>query len=172
MTKEQLSIIPGMIGAAAVGALFVWAGTRWYPFALPPLDSAGDRLAFTLRAEVFAGLTLLLGIGTVARQRFFSPEAIGGEESPRDHAIRINLRYVQNTTEQLSLAVVAHLALAATLSPGAMAVIPVLVVYFVLARVAFWAGYHHSPTSRAFGFAATFYPTVAVYLYVIYRVLV
>ncbi len=172
MTKEQRSIIPGMIGAAVFGALFVWAGTRWYPFVLPPLETAGDRLAFTLRAEVFAGLTFLLGIGTVARQRFFSPEAIGGEESPRDHAIRINLRYVQNTTEQLLLAVVAHLALAALLPPAAMAVIPVLVACFVLARVTFWAGYHRSAPSRAFGFAATFYPTVAVYLYVIYRVLV
>lgn len=40
---------------------------------------------------------------------------------------------------------------------------------FAVARVAFWVGYHMAPPLRAFGFAATFYPTVLAALWVLWR---
>jgi uncharacterized membrane protein YecN with MAPEG domain len=62
-----------------------------------------------------------------------------------------------NTSEQLLLALVTWPFVAMTLGG---AVVMVMGVGFALARLAFWAGYHLSPPLRAFGFAATFYPTV------------
>jgi hypothetical protein len=43
----------------------------------------------------------------------------------------------------------------------------ILTSLFLLGRVLFWAGYHYNPYVRAFGFGITFYPTVAVYLWLI-----
>ncbi len=39
-------------------------------------------------------------------------------------------------------------------------VVTCLGIGFAVARLAFWIGYHISPPLRAFGFAATFYPTI------------
>ena len=44
----------------------------------------------------------------------------------------------------------------------------ILTALFLLGRVLFWIGYHY-PYVRAFGFGITFYPTVAVYLWLILR---
>ena len=40
---------------------------------------------------------------------------------------------------------------------------------FAVARLAFWGGYHLSPPLRAFGFAATFYPTLLVAIWAGWR---
>lgn len=171
MASQRQRVLTGMVGAALFSALFIYAGMRWWPFAMPQAASAGERLAFALRCEIFVMLMLLLGIGNVARQRFFSETAIDGSAPGAASSIDINCRYVQNTAEQCLLAVVGHLALAMLVPVTALAAIPVLVALFVFARICFWVGYHHSPISRAFGFAATFYPTIGVYVLVIYLAL-
>ena len=43
----------------------------------------------------------------------------------------------------------------------------ILTALFLMGRVLFWVGYHYNPYVRAFGFGITFYPTVAVYLWLI-----
>jgi hypothetical protein len=71
----------------------------------------------------------------------------------------------------LVLAIVAHLALVLVVPDDSIRVVAILVMLFVIGRAAFWIGYHFSGPARAFGFATTFYPTVAVYAYVIVRLL-
>src|SRR3546814_11952951 len=82
--------------------------------------SAGERLAFVFRCEIFTVLMLLAGIGNVARQRFFSDSAIDGPASGPASSIGLNCRYVPTTAEQCLLAVVGPLAHAAVL-PGTAA---------------------------------------------------
>ena len=53
-------------------------------------------------------------------------------------------------------------------SLGAVTVIA-MGLAFGVARLAFWVGYHLSPPLRAFGFAASFYPTVLATLWSIWR---
>ena len=48
--------------------------------------------------------------------------------------------------------------------------VAVLVMLFVIGRVTFWVGYHYSGPARAFGFGTTFYPTVAVYIFLLSRI--
>ena len=43
----------------------------------------------------------------------------------------------------------------------------ILTALFLMGRMLFWVGYHYNPYMRAFGFGITFYPTVAVYLWLI-----
>ena len=45
----------------------------------------------------------------------------------------------------------------------------ILTALFLMGRVLFWVGYHYNPYMRAFGFGITFYPTVAVYFWLILR---
>ena len=79
--------------------------------------------------------------------------------------------YIQNTTEQLLLLLVAHAGLALVLPVESLSLIPLLVALFLVGRITFWAGYLRSAPARAFGFATTFYPTVAVLFYVAFRLL-
>src|SRR3546814_15625590 len=107
---------------------------------------------------------LRAGIGSVARQQFFSDSAIDGSASGPASSIELNCRYVQNTAEQCLLAVTGHLALAVVVPATALAAVPVLVALFVVARICFWMGYHRHPISRALGFAPAFDPPVDGYI--------
>ena len=49
--------------------------------------------------------------------------------------------------------------------------IPILATLFVFGRIAFWIGYLKDPLDRAFGRGVTLYPTIAVLIYDVYRVL-
>jgi uncharacterized membrane protein YecN with MAPEG domain len=171
MSSDQRQVVIGVASATGVSVAFIGLGYFYFPWTLPPLATIGERLAFTLQCDLFALLMLLFGIACVANQRFFSPEAIDGSRGRPGSSLDINRRYVQNTVEQLMLLFVGHLVLATLVSEAGLKIIPVLVVFFIVARLSFWIGYHHSPVSRAFGFAATFYPTLAVLLYDIYRLL-
>jgi hypothetical protein len=70
----------------------------------------------------------------------------------------------------LVLAIIAHLALVTIVAPESIRAVAVLVMLFVIGRLTFWIGYHTSGSARAFGFATTFYPTVAVYAFLVYRI--
>ncbi len=73
-------------------------------------------------------------------------------------AVRNGNAVLQNTLEQVVLAVVAHLGLAAVLE-GSGPLIVALVVLFCIGRALFWAGYAKGAAARALGFALTFYPS-------------
>ena len=67
---------------------------------------------------------------------------------------------LQNTAEQVLLAVLTHLVFAAVIAhPAAMLI--TLVAMFCMGRTLFWVGYKRGAGGRALGFALTFYPSVA-----------
>ncbi len=168
MSKEQRKVVAGAIAAVVFSVAFFEVVFRLTNFGLtPPAGIEGSwRIEYALKCEVFAALCLLAGVGKIANRRFFIPDAIGGDPAP---SIEIDRRYLQNTLEQLVLAFVAHLALVTIVSPESIRAVAILVMLFVIGRVTFWIGYHRSGPARAFGFATTFYPTVAVYAFVVSR---
>ena len=89
-------------------------------------------------------------------------------ESP---ALEINLRYNQNTLEQVVLAAIAWTGLALALPHEQLALIPALAILFAAARALFWTGYLIAPGARAVGFALTFYPTVVAFFWLAARAL-
>lgn len=171
LSKDQKDIRAGMAAAVMVSLIWVWMGHRFFIPELPLWNSIGDRLAFVIKCDLFAVFMLLFGIGAIAGQRFFSKGAIDGRRSDLPRPIEINLRYTQNTLEQLMLLIMAHLAFATTASGGELKVIPVLVSLFIFGRITFWIGYHQGAVSRAFGFVMTFYPTIVMLLYAGWRIL-
>lgn len=171
LNPQQKDVQVGMIAGAVFCGIWVWMGYGFIDIELPLWVTTGDRLAYAAKCEFFAALMLLFGVMAVAGQRFFSDKAIEGQTVGLPSGIAINLRYTQNTLEQLVLLVITHMAYAATADSAQMKLIPILVSLFVVGRISFWVGYHQSALSRAFGFAVTFYPTVAIMFYTLWRIL-
>lgn len=171
LSQPQKDVRVGMIAGAVFCGIWVWMGYGFIDIEVPLWVTTGDRLAYAAKCEFFAGLMLLFGVIAVAGQRFFSDKAREGQTEGLSPSITINLRYIQNTVEQLILLVITHMAYAATADSGEMKLIPLLVSLFIVGRLCFWIGYHQNALSRSFGFAVTFYPTVVMMIITAWRIL-
>ncbi|MBF9032078.1 MAPEG family protein [Rhodobacterales bacterium HKCCE3408] len=150
--SKRGTILLGM-GAGAVWAVLVPVIGRAIPLPIGFVQPA------LLGAAFPPGLVLLAVIGRLAQRRFFDDGLIDGAAPASGSAAEIDQRVLTNTVEQVVLALAIWPFAGLTLGPG---VVLVLGLGFAVARVLFWIGYHLSPPLRAFGFAATFYPTVVV----------
>lgn len=140
------------IAAAMPVALLIWLVLA---FLVPPLsgmDSTAARMFFTLKCWCLAVLfCLVTGVEAVAHERLGSPafDPLSGYETRR---LKINLRYLQNTLEQTVIFTAALFGLAAYSTGGsAMRAVMATAVVWVLARFAFWIGYHRSAAMRSLG---------------------
>lgn len=172
MLRKQGLVLTGMAGAALVLVL-MWlyadAMVAWLHISLPSGDDAASRLALAAQWLGVPAFTLLIGIGMVAKRRFFVADAMDGSADTQNHGLEINLRYNRNTLEQTMLVAIAWPALALSLPHDRLALIPELAIIFAIARALFWLGYLYAGWARAFGFALTFYPTVVVYLWLVWN---
>ncbi|MBK0401040.1 hypothetical protein H0I76_17725 [Limibaculum sp. M0105] len=170
MTRDQRIVALGASSGVAAMVAAVVFGCRLVP---PPagLDDLAARLGYTLRMNAIAALPLLVGIIVVGNNRFFS-DAINPLLNKETPETRINAQVVENTLQQYVLFLVGTLALSTVLGADQMAVIPVTVTIFVVARVAFWIGYRIHPLYRAFGMAATGYMNLGIIAYVAWHTVV
>jgi uncharacterized MAPEG superfamily protein len=150
--RGQRRIGMASIAVSSVVALVLWLVVRQFAPALPGMDSLGARMAFALKCVCVAILfCLATGIEAVAHERLRSPafDPLLGHETRR---LRVNLRYLQNTLEQSILFAAGLFGLAAY-SPGgaAMRAVEATAIVWVLARFAFWIGYHRSAALRGAG---------------------
>jgi uncharacterized membrane protein YecN with MAPEG domain len=160
--REQRGVALAM-AAALVTAILVLGGVVLAERGGAPMPVAA-RLAATLRIEAFVVVWLVAAIANVARLRFFSARDIAGSgaEGASDE-VRWAGAILQNTVEQVALAVVVHLIVAASIDRP-VALVAALAALFGVGRLLFWAGYRHGASGRAFGFALTFYPSVLALL--------
>lgn len=139
------------IGLASLVVAFIWwACYRFIPASEMPIMF--DRVMFALKwSGVAILLTFLTGIEAVSHERLVTEafDPLAGKET---RSILVNLRYLQNTLEQLMLFVPGLLLLAAYAEPGAI-VQPVsaAALVWILARFVFWIGYRRSPQYRIAG---------------------
>ena len=169
MIARQLLVVAG----ASIAIAVIWlalAGPLHPLVALPPDDPA-QRLAFAAKWLLVPGFALVAGVGMMAARRFFTSDAIDGTRTPESTSLEINLRYNQNTLEQVVLVLIAWPLLALYLPTDQLGLIPVLAVLFGFGRAAFWIGYLIAPWARAFGFALTFYPTAGALLWLLGKAL-
>jgi uncharacterized MAPEG superfamily protein len=140
------------IAAAILVTFIVWLGLRYL---LPPLsgmESMTARMVLTMKCWCLAVLfCLVLGVEAVAHERFVSPafDPLSGFETRR---LRVNQRYLQNTLEQIIVFAAALFGLAAYSPDGsAMRAVVASTAVWILARFAFWIGYHQSAAMRGLG---------------------
>lgn len=157
MISAQRDVIRGMLIGWSLSAAFIGAG---YFFVAPPFRS-GDPRALAV-ALALPALALAATIGLVAAGRYSGPH-IDGSKPPPDSGLDLKLRFLTNTAEQTLLFALAALAFWFAAPSIAFRLLPVMSVWFCMARVLFCIGYTLRPSWRAPGFAATFHP-VAVLL--------
>src|SRR5215472_1802407 len=144
----------GMIAIAAAMpvALLLWLAIAYLVPPLTGMDDLGGRMLFTLKCCCLAVLfCLVTGVEAVAHERLSSPafDPLIGFETRR---LRVNQRYLQNTLEQILVFTAGVFGLAAYSPDGAaMRAVLATTVVWMLARFAFWIGYHRSAAMRGLG---------------------
>lgn len=133
------------IGIAALFAVALWFGVDRGLSPLSGMDSLAARMLLTLKCCCMAVLfCLVTGVEAVAHERLTSPafDPLANYETRR---LRVNQRYLQNTVEQIIVFIVALFGLAAYCADGAaMRAVVATTVVWIVARAAFWLGYHRS----------------------------
>jgi MAPEG family len=164
--RQQLIGVSGAVPGFLTVLLTWHYASSWFAFATLPADNNVDRLVFVLHWLLIPGLTLLAGVW-IAGRRGFIPDAIDGTRTPASRSFEINLRYNQNTLEQVVLAAIAWLNLGIALPQERLVLIPAIATLFGVGRIAFWLGYLLNPMGRAFGMVLTILPTIAAYLWLV-----
>jgi hypothetical protein len=159
-----------VIALSALTAITMWLVIRYFAPPVMHADSLSERVAFAFKCWCLAVLfSFATGIDAVAHERLQSPafDPLAGYETKR---MRINLRYLQNTLEQLIIFTAGLFGLA-VYSDGAesMRAVEATAAVWVLFRFAFWIGYHRSATMRSLG-AAGVALGLLVLLYVVARI--
>ena len=122
---------------------------------------AVDRLAFAARIEAPAILLYAFTILRVAISRGSDVKGVLGQRTGMSGATEVAIRVLNNTTEQLLLALATHLALALLLPKHQFGVLVGLVSLWLTGRVLFIIGYTADhPMGRELGFDLTFMPSV------------
>ena len=160
----------GAIAVSMIVSIILWFAL-WR--LLPPLagmESVGARLLVALKCVAVATLfCFVAGIEAVAHERLQSNafDSLQGHETTR---LRVNLRYLQNTLEQLIVFAVGLFGLAAYLDSGStMRIVVATTIVWILNRFAFWIGYHRSAAMRGLG-APSMAMSLIMLLYVVARI--
>jgi uncharacterized MAPEG superfamily protein len=167
--RRQRTVGIAGIAAASLLALVLWLGIDYLMSPLPGMDSPGARMLLTLKCCCVAVLfCLVTGVEAVAHERLTSPafDPLAGFETRR---LRVNQRYLQNTVEQIIVFAASLFGLAAYCADGAtMRAVVATTVVWIVARIAFWLGYHRSAALRGLG-APGMAASMIVLLYVASR---
>ena len=164
LTEKQRGVLGGMMLGLVSTLLALALAIVAAPSAfLPDDNNTASAVAHALRWDVLLVLWLAANIAMLARHRFFTPADIdGGGLSDGTPTAKVLQSVLQNTLEQVVLALSVHLVWAATMPWRWQAAIPAAAMLFFLGRALFWGGYARGAPARALGFALTFYPTVAM----------
>ncbi|MDF0600593.1 MAPEG family protein [Psychromarinibacter sp. C21-152] len=157
--SKQRKILIGMAGGVVWSVLLIWIGSTMV--SVPTMMRQLVQPFYALGP----GIALVAIIGTIATRRFLTPDLIDGETPPPGSRTEIDLRVLRNTVEQAVVALCIWPAISILLYTDGPGVVLALTAGFPAARLVFWYGYHKSPPLRAFGFAATAYPTVLALLW-------
>lgn len=167
LSPEQRGVIRAAALALIISVAVLLTGYLWLPSTLLGLDrhlDTAERLAFTIKADLLLFVWLAGCVRAVSGGRFRSSADIRGSAfAPPSPAIAVQAAVLQNSLEQTVLAFGAHLALATVLRDRELVLIPLLVLLFLIGRVAFATRYAKGAAARAFGMALTAVPIVLAY---------
>lgn len=143
-TPQQRRTLVAGVAAGTIATAALWLGLLSY---LPPPATANSFVTALGCAAIAALLALVPGVEAVAHERLvtLAIDPLAGAETER---MRVNQRYLANTVEQFIVFAAGLLLLSFYAPPRILMIISIV---WVLARWAFWLGYHRSPLLRGFG---------------------
>lgn len=159
--SERRRVLLGI--ATAVAVMSAAASAIWLWSASITLDGSLDgRLRLGATAALIVAGVVAIHVGRIAARRFSSSGLIAGAafEAPGS-PLSIDRALLSNSVEQAVMAVPTYMLLALVLPVEQLLAVPMLAVLFALGRMFFAARYQSGAAARSFGFALTFYPTVA-----------
>jgi hypothetical protein len=149
--RDRKKGMAAIAGSIALSLILWFALYRLHP-PLTGMAAAGARMIVALKCVALATLfSLVGGVEAVAHERLQSDafDPLAGHQTKR---LRVNLRYLQNTLEQIVIFAVGLFGLAIYLADGsAMRAVPATTIVWILNRFAFWIGYHRSAAMRGLG---------------------
>ena len=169
MKREQKIVAAGAASGIVVMAIGVWLLTKALPAPLIA-DAFDDRLAYALRANVFALVPFFVMLITVGNARFLS-DAIDPTRNAESRPMKVDGRVADNTLQQNFVFAVASLALSTVVPFAYLQVVWACAIVFVIARCVFWLGYRLHPLYRAPGMSATAYMNLGMILYILFWLL-
>jgi hypothetical protein len=157
---QRRTTMSGIAVSAPATLLLWWLLWKYLP---DPIGVNRLRVAFQCCA-VAALFSVVAGVEAVAHERLFTAaiDPLAGVETKR---MRVNFRFLSNTVEQYVVFAAGLLALWLYASAKILVIVTIV---WVLARWAFWIGYHRSPLLRGVG-APGMLQSMIVLLYVAYR---
>lgn len=168
MNMSQLLDNRTVIGGIALGVGITSVVAALGVLLLPPVSGPFDiasRLALAAKCLAGPAAMMLIGVMAVGMTRFGSDMQDPTRVEASTDAMRVNLRYLGNTHEQLTLYAANSFALAVLLPAAWLKLLPLYALMFCLGRALFWIGYHLNTLYRAPGFALTILPTAAAALF-------
>lgn len=161
---DNRTVVGGIVLGVGLTLAIAALGVLLLPPVAGPFDTA-SRLALAAKCLVAPAATMLVGVIVVGMTRFGSDMQDPTRMEASTDAMRVNLRYLGNTHEQLTLYAANSLALAVLLPAAWLKLLPLYALMFCLGRALFWVGYRLNALYRAPGFALTILPTVAAMLF-------
>ena len=158
-SRTQVGVALGM----AFGLLVTILAFAWPSLPIIPQDE-GARMGLWLAASASVATWLLIGIALLARYRFFNSADInGGAFGDGTGGARLLQALIQNSLEQVVLAIPAYGAWVWLAPEGRRGLVVICAALFIL-------GYRFGAAARAPGFTLTFYPTVGLYIFLLPRI--
>eukprot|EP00164_Ancoracysta_twista_P009635 GFYU01014331.1.p1 GENE.GFYU01014331.1~~GFYU01014331.1.p1 ORF type:complete len:217 (+),score=21.79 GFYU01014331.1:98-652(+) len=163
LSGKQLSVAACMLPGLCFCAASIVYSIQNNSYAIATDASLHDRLSLACQSFVLMAATLALSVGRLAGHRFFSPEDIdGGGLSAGTSKAKVLQSIIQNTLEQVVLAVVVHVSWAVSMPASWLSALPLAGRLFVTGRILFAVMYPFGAGARAMGFVLTFYPSVVM----------
>jgi hypothetical protein len=160
LSAPQRGVALGMVCGLVIAAASLGTAGLLQPFGSLPDTVAARVQVFALSALVPAAL-LAACIARLAAHRFRTPQDLDGSGLTQGtEQAKLLQALLQNTLEQLALALPAYAAWAVFASAHLLDLELVAALMFLCGRILFFWGYARGAPGRALGFALTFYPTV------------
>ncbi len=157
---RQKIALSGVIASLFFSFSYILIATLYFPFRMPEIQGALDKLVFAWQCMLFAALPLSGGLIAMMVRKLLRPTTLDGEPVLDGSRLDIHIRFVRDTAYQLLLFGIVLFNLALFLDGGPLRLLPVLTSWFILARIFYWGAYLINPPHRIFGASATLGPTV------------
>ena len=158
--QQRRTTLSGIALSVPATVLLWWLLWKFLP---DPIGAGPLEVAIQC-CGVAALLALVAGVEAVAHERLFTA-AIDPLAGVSTNRMQVNFRYLSNTLEQFVVFAAGLLALS---SYASAKILVIITIVWVVARWAFWVGYHKSPLMRGIG-APGMMQSMIVLLYVAYR---